>query len=185
MYPIVVLDDLSADDAGKALLANFSCGDAALDNFLHNEALHLHNAGITRSLLFLSPNQEEIVAWAALSASETHLSDFEIGELSINSMLPTRFIPSVRLTKFALAAKYQKQGLGSLVLSRVKDYLISNINSLCAYRLLVLDARNDESVLAFYRRNGFEECAQETRNKKHDRDRSSVEMYFDLLNLSQ
>lgn len=89
-------------------------------------------------------------------------------------IFPPTLIPSIRLTHFAVGKQSHGQGLGSRFLLIIKDLLLEQWNELCAFRLLVVDARHE--VRQFYEQNGFFECSATKAQKKH-----TIEMYYDLL----
>ena len=169
----------STDGVAQYLQTNttiqtFDCGVDHLNRFIQEDAPDFYKHGICKPVL-LCDTAGDLMAYAALAASATQLSNFEVGELGANIHIPTNFIPSIRLTHFAVGKPSHGQGLGSRFLSILKDLLLKQWNELCAFRLLVVDARHE--VRQFYEQNGFFECSATKAQKK----RHTIEMYYDLL----
>lgn len=79
--------------------------------------------------------------------------------------------PSVKVGRFAVHKDYQKQGLGSNLMSYIKLYFLDKNKTGC--RFIIVDAYKQS--LGFYEKNGFNFLS------KHDAGKDSSIMYYDLI----
>ncbi len=168
------LVSLSADCS----VEGFDCGDADLNEFLHEDASPAAQKRIANT--FILRNGDDIVAYFCL------LTD-KITKLEVANAEWRRFrkqfphgkqfssYPSVKIGRFAVSAKYSKQGLGSNLMNLIKLRLLEDI-TLPAYRFLTVDAYL--SAIPFYEKNGFKQLLPQDENK------DTRLMYFDMLSIA-
>ena len=110
-----------------------------------------------------------------------------------------RRYPGVLIGRLAVAQEFANKGVGSEVLSFIKD-LFSDPNIQTGCRFIIVDAVNSPEILAFYRKNNFvflftteQQEDLYTNPPKNDEERKEREsnphhlqtrlMYYDLLDL--
>lgn len=81
--------------------------------------------------------------------------------------------PAVKVGRLAVSLNYRKQGIGSDILSAIKQMLI-NQQSISAMRFLTVDAYS--SAIHFYDQNGFLPLTNEAED-------DALPMYYDLKSL--
>lgn len=85
--------------------------------------------------------------------------------------------PAVKLTKLAISADLQSQGLGEAIVELICGLVTE---APFAVRVLTVDAVNQPKVIAFYERVGFVESLADRREKKDQRTPATVLMVMDL-----
>ncbi len=158
-------------------LQGFSCGRAELENFLFDDARDYHAHGITSTTLVFLGSETAPVAYFSLSADSVRLTETEKFELGLPFMAPISYYPAVKLTKLAVASKYQTSGLGSYLLTLIYGMVV---DSFFAVRLITVDAVNTEKVRAFYERNGFIRSGADERERKQQRQLNTILMIKDI-----
>ena len=129
---ITLLDGKLHDRSG------FSCGIAALDDYLHQRAGQHQRDGIaTTHVLTDNTQPARILGFCALSAAQLHLSELQQADLK---RLPAYPVPAMRMGRLAVSASEQGKGYGQLQTMGV--------------RVLIVDAK-DAQAAAFYERYGF------------------------------
>jgi ribosomal protein S18 acetylase RimI-like enzyme len=81
--------------------------------------------------------------------------------------------PAVKIGRFGVRVEFQSQGIGTEVVTMIKDFMCRDNRTGCRY--ITLDAYNKPRVLRFYQGNGFGFL------KKPNPQRKQEPMYFDLL----
>src|SRR5439155_25596664 len=70
-------------------LSRFSCGNETLDRWLREQALRAHRAGVSRTTVWVSPNDPTVVAYHAIAPTQLARIDLPRRALSAGySMLP-------------------------------------------------------------------------------------------------
>src|SRR5690606_37274195 len=96
--------------------------------------------------------------------------------------VPSSF-PAVKIGRLAVAQELQGQGVGKFMMRLVLDKIVESA-PISAARVVVVDADNDPSVLAYYRRHGFVESQwAEIRHKNHGGkgQRRTIKMLRDIV----
>ena len=142
---ITLLDGKLHDRSG------FSCGIAALDDYLCQRAGQHHRDGIaTTHVLTDDAQPARILGFCALSAAQLHLSELQQGDLK---RLPAYPVPAMRMGRLAVSASEQGKGYGQLLLGHVVNLALS-VRQTMGVRVLIVDAK-DAQAAAFYERYGF------------------------------
>ncbi|KAA6351264.1 hypothetical protein EZS27_001410 [termite gut metagenome] len=96
--------------------------------------------------------------------------------------------PAVLIGRLGVDINYQRQGIGNELLDFIKNWFAHSTNK-TGCRYLIVDARNEDKILRFYTRNGFdfvfrndEEEKKQIDIKMEDELRTKS-MYYDLLNM--
>ncbi|MES0488736.1 MAG: GNAT family N-acetyltransferase [Leptospirales bacterium] len=75
--------------------------------------------------------------------------------------------------RFAVHTELASKGIGSKLINFIKLWFTVTNKTGC--RFLIVDARNSDPVIKFYRKNGFEDYPETSR------DSNTVLMFYDLL----
>ena len=131
--------------------AEFSCGVAALDDYLHHRAgQHLRDGIATTHVLIDDSRPNRILGYCALSAAQLHLH--ELGEED-RKRLPAYPVPAMRIGRLAVAEAEQGKGYGQLLLGHAVNLALS-VRQTLGVRVLLVDAKNTRAA-AFYAGHGF------------------------------
>lgn len=184
----------------------FVCnGDIDMDDFFRTDAVNYHRFRMGNSYCFLDlEDPRKIVACFTISNDSLRIYDLPnsrknaMWNITNREKMLSRF-PGVLIGRLAVSKDFAKQGIGSQVLDFLK-YWFSDAGEKSACRFLIVDAKNDPEVLAFYEKNKFEylftselqedlyskppKTASEAAERKHNlRKLRTRLMYFDLLTL--
>ncbi|MCL2316676.1 MAG: GNAT family N-acetyltransferase [Actinomycetia bacterium] len=127
-------------------VTDFTCGAAASDRWLRNEAWRAQVAGTARTRVWLSG--ESVVAYYAICPTS-----LQSDELPRSVGAGYSVLPAYLLARLALACELQGQHLGGQLLIDALERLDAATTRF-AGRLIVVDAMA-ESVVPFYERYGF------------------------------
>lgn len=164
-------------DVDDEILRGFTCGRDQLDDFLLEDARDYDEHGITSTVVVFVPGRVAPAGYFSLSADSVRLTESEEFELGLPFDAPISYYPAVKLTKLATASDMQSQGLGEAIVALIRGIVT---DAPFAVRVLTVDAINQPKVLAFYERVGFVESLADRREKKNQRDPSTVLMIKDL-----
>lgn len=144
-----VLDPARHDRRG------FSCGVAALDEYLQRFAQQQHRKGVSAvHVLVESRSPSVILGYYTLSAAQidvTELRDVERGKL------PRYPVPCFRMGRLACSSARRGEGLGKLLVGCAVSRCLAARAQVAAYALIV-DAKDAEAK-RFYAHYGFTPCA--------------------------
>ena len=129
-------------------LADFHCGDNALDAWLPTRGLRNQADGSSRTWVVLDGRR--VVAYYA-SSTAVLLRASAPGRVARNQPDP---LPALLLGRLAVDVAYQGQSLGAALL---KHFLLKSLEvaELVGVRLLLVHAATPEAT-AFYRHHGFQ-----------------------------
>lgn len=139
----------------------FSCGDEDMDEFFQHDALKYTKYKMGKSYCFrLDADMKRVVACMTLSNDSIRLWDLGSSrknamwkEISNREKMLSRY-PGVLIGRLAVSSSFAGQGIGSEILDFVKTWFASDENK-TGCRLVIVDAKNQDEVLNFYRKNGF------------------------------
>jgi len=129
--------------------AAFGCGDDALDRYFQTQATQDIRRRIANCFVVVEVATGSVAAYYTLSAASIPLLDLSLDERKRLPRYPT--LPAVRIGRLAVDQRFQRRGLGELMLVNAVHRTIRD--AAAAFALLV-DAKNDQAA-AFYRRYGF------------------------------
>jgi ribosomal protein S18 acetylase RimI-like enzyme len=129
--------------------AAFRCGDDALDRYFQTQATQDIRRRITNCFVVVEVATFSVAAYYTLSATSIPLLDLALDERKRLPRYPT--LPAVRIGRLAVDQRFQRRGLGELMLVNAVHRTIQD--AAAAFALLV-DAKNDQAA-AFYQRYGF------------------------------
>jgi len=129
--------------------AAFRCGDNALDEYFRTQVTQDIRRRIANCFVVVEVATSRVAAYYTLSAASIPLVDLPPHEAK---RLPRYLtLPAVRIGRLAVDQRFQRRGLGELMLMNATDRAIQG--AAAAFALLV-DAKNDRAA-AFYHRYGF------------------------------
>jgi GNAT superfamily N-acetyltransferase len=176
---------LPVTEVAPQLLAEFRCGKDHLDTFL-TEAAHFHQdrLGLT-AVVFHRDLPNRVVGYFTLANDALPLTTSEQGELGLHDEVNLNAYPAVKLGRLAVAQELQGQGIGEQIMALIHGEVLDSA-SLSAARLVILDADNDERVVRFYRKLGYQVSLWAERQAKHSGPRmggppATVKMIRDVL----
>ncbi|WP_337054949.1 GNAT family N-acetyltransferase [Pseudoxanthomonas sp. USHLN014] len=133
----------------------FSCGVAALDDYLRQRAGQHQRDGIaTTHVLIDDAAPARLLGYCALSAAQLHLTELKPAD---RKRLPAYPVPAIRLGRLAVAQAEQGRGHGQLLLGHAVNLALS-VRSTLGVRVMVVDAK-DARAAAFYEGFGFRRTA--------------------------
>ena len=127
----------------------FTCGDEALDRYLHTQAGQDMRRGFANVVVAVKPDSNDISGYYTLSAASVDLTSLPD---SLRNKLP-RYgqVPGVLLGRLAVAKSAQGQGLGALLLA---DAVKRSERSELGWAVLLIKAKHEQAA-AFYHHFGF------------------------------
>lgn len=135
----------------------FRCGNDALDRYLQTQATQDIRRRIANCFVVVEAATGHIAAYYTLSAASIPLVDLPAEEARRLPRYPT--VPAVRIGRLAVDQRFQRRGIGELMLA---DAVFRTIQDSAAAFALVVEAKNDQAV-AFYERQGFRSIAGKPR----------------------
>ncbi len=137
-------------------LRGFSCGRTELDVFLLEESREFHDKRLGYTSCIFHSDFDGLVGYFTLANDALHLEASENGELGVNTQIQLSVIPSIRIGRFAVRKELQGQGVGYAMMDLLVGETLDS-GTLSAARLLVTDALNEQNVIRFYQKCGFQE----------------------------
>ena len=183
----------------------FTCGDADMDDFFHNDAMDYATFMMGRSYCFrLKENSRKIVCVFTVSNDSIRIYDLPRSrrdymlKITHHQKRLNRY-PGILVGRIGVNSEFARKGVGSEVLDFVKEWFADEANK-SGCRFVIVDAVNTPEVLSFYQKNDFkflftteaqediytnppkteEEKASRLKNPAHLNTRI---MYYDLLYL--
>ena len=176
----------------KDSISKFDCGHTDLNDFFRNDCFKYTNELLGKTYCFVlndDPNEIVCVFTVANDSIKQNLLP-NSRKKKINASIPRekimRSYPAVLIGRLGVNTKYKKQGIGTELLDFIKFWFIDE-NNKTGCRFVVVDAYNEECVLGFYRKNGFEfmfsseEQEKEYLKLKTDYKLHTRFLYFDLV----
>jgi ribosomal protein S18 acetylase RimI-like enzyme len=146
MTPVSFRFETLADGHDRAA---FNCGDDALDRYFQTQVTQDIRRRITNCFVVVEVAAGHVAAYYTLAAASIPLLDLPLEETKRLPRYPT--LPAVRIGRLAVDQRFQRRGLGELMLMNAAHRTLQD--AAAAFALLV-DAKNDQAV-AFYKRYGF------------------------------
>lgn len=134
---------------GKHDLADFRCGDGALDNWLHRHSRHAEAAGSART--FVSTDGKRVVGYYALAIGQVEPDDAT--ERLRKGQPLKRPVPVLILARLAVDQGHRDKGLGR---SLLQDALLRCAAVAESVGVRAVVAHANENANSFYDRFGFE-----------------------------
>jgi len=133
----------------------FTCGVAALDDYLRQRAGQHQRDGIATTHVLIDDVQPaRILGYCSLSAAQLYLHELQEKD---RKRLPTYPVPAMRVGRLAVSGPEKGKGYGQLLLGHAVNVALTVRQSM-GVRVLVVDAK-DEQVVVFYEGFGFRRTA--------------------------
>jgi predicted GNAT family N-acyltransferase len=155
----------------------FDCGNKDLNEFLLNDSkgsMHL-----LQSVTSIIETDNDLIGFYSLLNDKISSEEFDSRSqwkkwFNLKRPLSKFGYPSMKIGRFAVATKYQRQKIGEAMLDYLKILFVTNNRTGCKF--ITVDAY--KKSINFYEKNGFK-CL----TKADENDDTRV-MYFDLLPLA-
>ena len=134
--------------------AAFSCGEAALDDYLRQRAAQDARRRVARIFVAVGDTPEKIAGFYSLSAASFEKDGLPTG---LARRLPHYPVPAAVLGRLAIDRAYRGHGLGEFLLLDA-IHRVERASAAIAVYAIVVDAKN-ERARAFYERYGFRALA--------------------------
>lgn len=134
--------------ADKHDRTGFDCGDAALGRYFQTQVTQDIRRRITNCFVLVEV-ATGVAAYYTLSAASIPFVDLPAEETKRLPRYPT--LPAVRIGRLAVDLRFQRRGLGELLLM---DAVHRTTQDAAAAFAMLVEAKNDQAV-AFYQRYGF------------------------------
>jgi ribosomal protein S18 acetylase RimI-like enzyme len=131
----------------------FRCGDEALDRYFQTQVTQDIRRRVANCFVIVETAGGAVAAYYTLSAASIPLIDLPPGEAKRLPRYPT--LPAVRIGRLAVDRRFQRRGLGELMLMNAVHRTMQG--AAAAFALLV-DTKNDAAVV-FYEKYGFRAVA--------------------------
>jgi len=129
----------------------FSCGVAALDRFLQQQAHQNMRRGVSQTFVLVPADApEQIAGFYTLAPAEVALADLQTADAR---PLPPYPVPCFRMGRLARDQRWRGQGIGPLLLGLAVQRCLEAQRSVGGYALIV-DAKGT-AAQEFYKRHGF------------------------------
>lgn len=145
---------LSILEVASDILDGFVCGKPGLDTFLSDGAHTFHQGRIGFTRVVFHSEWKGPVGYFTLANDAIPLTQSENDALGLVDHVGISAFPAVKIGRLAVHQDLHRQGVGSAIMRLILGEVL-DLDSLSAARLLVIDADNDDAVLAFYRKHGF------------------------------
>lgn len=163
-------------------LNSFSCGEHGLDSFLRSDAANLHSDHLSHTNLLFHEDFPSVVGYITLSNDAIPLKTSEIGDLGLAYEIELSAFPAVKIGRLAVHQYLQRQGFGKRIIDLTIGELVG-AQTVTTGRMLITDAINESTVIAFYRKLGFMEsywAAEKAKNHSGKSKQTTIKMIRDI-----
>lgn len=155
----------------------FDCGDSDLNGFFCDDACYYHEQMIANTFV-LEDDTDTIAFFSLLNDKISQKSVPNSLWRKLRKNIPHRkhfsSYPAIKIGRLAISKKHQRKGLGTTLLSAIKQMSINPTSPLSASRFLTVDAY--VAAVPFYEENGFVKLVNIAEGE-------TVPMYYDLKQL--
>ena len=172
-------------------ITDFDCGDSDLNDFFNRDALLFKQQRLGQTLYYRLKETNKIVCAFSLSADSLKTVLMPGSRIKkIKELIPRekalQSYPALLIGRLGVSIEFAGKGIGSQLLRRIKYYCDLNFPDLV--RFLVVDAYNNDAVLAFYQKGDFsfvfstEQQEKENLRKKvtDNETLNTRQMFFDM-----
>lgn len=178
-YGLLPLTDVQADH-----IAAFDCGTPHLNDFLRNAAKPLHEYRLGFTSVVFHRDYAGPVGYFTLCNDAIPLTAGEMFDMDIDeNEFQLKSFPAVKIGRLAVASDLQSNGIGASVLKLLLGEVLDS-STLSTSRILVVDADNQERVISFYEKQGFERSGWAEKNAANHKEkggRRAIKMLRDVL----
>jgi GNAT superfamily N-acetyltransferase len=144
--------------SGEQLITDFDCGDADLNYFFNNNALHYKNQLLAQTVFLRHNETGKVICAFSLSPNALKTADLPGSRRKkVKEYIPRekslQSYPAFLIGRLGVASEFSGQGIGSQLMDFIKMFCINSYPDFC--RFLLIDAYNTPSVLSFYQKNNF------------------------------
>jgi predicted GNAT family N-acyltransferase len=129
----------------------FSCGEPALDAFLHNHAGQDQTRNLSATHVLFEEDTKQIAGYVSLVNS--HIPTADLPAEAAKKLGKRNEIPAILLGKMAVDLRHRKKRYGEFLLTYALERSLEISRAVGCHAVFV-DAKN-EDVAAFYRKYGF------------------------------
>lgn len=155
----------------------FDCGDADLNEYFLKDAIEARAQMTCETFALLHDNAPEVVLGLVSVCNDVvsvkRLRAFPQFSKTPEGKLNYKEWPAVKIARLAIKKEIQGKNLGSHLVNMLKTLFVFHNRTGC--RVMTVDAYNNEPVLRFYQKNGFQFLTEK------DKERQTRSMWFDLL----
>ena len=130
----------------------FDCSNDDLNEFFQKDAL-AHKQELLAETYYLSFKNIPI-ALASFANDKIELSFNKRKKILSPQKARYKSLPAVKIARLGVHKTLQKLGIGSQLINLCKKLFVVNNRTGC--RFITVDAYNNEKVLGFYKKNGFD-----------------------------
>jgi predicted N-acetyltransferase YhbS len=146
-------------DIARHNRADFSSGSAPLDSYLKQSAGQDIRRNLTRVFVATAEDEDDVVGYYAISATSIRRESLQRERVRKLPRYPS--IPAALIGRLAVDSRYQRAGLGALLLIDALARILS-AGEILAVQAVVVDAKGDTAA-AYYARSGFEPLTDDSR----------------------
>ena len=155
----------------------FDCNNQDLNDFLYDDAKD-HMQSLVAVTYLLESEQETIAYFSVLNDSIRKGDTTNSHMRKILKFIPHKkrgykSHPAVKIGRIAVNKKYQRQKVGTELMTLIKGFFLINNKTGC--RFITLDAENLPGTIKFYQDNGFDFLTTQ------DEKEPTRIMFFDLI----
>jgi GNAT superfamily N-acetyltransferase len=126
----------------------FDCGEAALNQFLRQQAGQQQRKGLSKTYVALADDGVDVLGFVTVSAGQVAAA-----QLPPTLKLPRYPVPILRVGRLAVDTRHQGQGIGQDLLAFALRLALEFSRQVGLYAVVV-DAKHEKAG-AFYQRLGF------------------------------
>lgn len=131
--------------------ASFDCGIPQLNQYIAEQAGQDMKRHVAITYVLSEQFSDEIMGYHTLSATNIELKNLSNQEMKKLPRYP--LLPATLIGRLAIDIKYQKKGIGQLVLMHALKLSLENSNQIASMATIV-EAKNDKAI-QFYKHFGF------------------------------
>jgi len=139
-------------------ITDFDCGDSDLNDFFNCDALLFQQQRLGQTFYHCLKETDKIVCAFSLSADSLKTVLLPGSRIKkIKTLIPRekalQSYPALLIGRLGVSVEFAGKGVGSQLLRAIKEYC--DMYFPCLVRFLVVDAYNNEAVLAYYQKGDF------------------------------
>lgn len=156
---------------------SFDCGNKDLNDFLSTDEVETYEKEMLGKTTLVIHNGQ-LVAYYTISNSvlrkeyvKTYRSFSRAGEMRIDG------IPAITIGRLAVDEKWQRKGIGKIIIQRIAMYALDS-SKMTGVRLLLVQAKS--GTVDFYKKLGFELVVETKSERKRFKAKGTRTMFSDL-----
>ena len=173
-------------------ISDFDCGNVDLNEFFNRDALQYKRQMLSQTCFFRHKGNGAVVCAFSFSASSIKTADLPGSRRKkVKELVPRekslKSYPGILIGRLGVSTEFGGQGVGSQLLSFIKDFCLANFPDFVRY--LLVDAYNEPAVVKFYQKSDFalvfstEEQEKETYRQLPSDVLQTRYMFYDMIQL--